>query len=346
MRNNYLKNKTLGLFVKTKGVLSKPFFSGLGHILCFHRIINPDGRRRIWASSGKEISEEKLLFIINFFIRKGYEFISMDELFNRLSLGKKQRKFIVVTFDDGYIDNYTIAFPLFKKLGIPFIIYVSTGMPDGEMTLWPYFLEEYILNTDLIKFQVNETVYEFPSCTQHEKEIAYNNIRSIVLQDERLTVPHLMNNVFEINKDKSADYTKEQALSWAQLRELCTCDLITIGAHGKNHFALSKQNDRISSEEITESKIRLEQQLEKRINHFAYPYGTKNEFELREENIVFSAGYKTSVTLLQGNVFPLHRTHPYRLPRIPMSENVNEEILNNITNGIRQFSFNGFQKTQ
>jgi peptidoglycan/xylan/chitin deacetylase (PgdA/CDA1 family) len=344
VKNNYLKNKTLGLFVKTNGVISRPLFSGLGHILCFHRVVNPDGRQRLWANSGKEISEEKLRFIIKFFLEKGYEFISMDELHNRLSIRKKSKKFVVVTFDDGYADNYTHAFPLFKELGIPFTIYVATGMPDGDMVLWPYFLEEHLLKTELVKFNFINEDYEFQTSHHQERETVYNAIRNIILQNEAAAIPFFMDNVFQVNESESMNFTKGISLSWSQISELSKNKLVTIGAHGKKHFALSKLSDAYAREEIMGSKKRLEEKLQIDINHFAYPYGTYNEISRRDLKLVKDAGFKTGVTLLQGNLFKSHNNITDRLPRIPLGNHVNEELLNNIENGIRHYSFNGCKK--
>jgi len=330
--------------VKTNGIISRPLFSGLGHILCFHRVLNPDGRQRIWANSGKEISEKNLRYIINFFLEKGYEFISLDELIVRLSSKKKMKKFVVVTFDDGYADNYTHAYPLLKEIGIPFTVYVTTGMPDGEVVLWPYFLEDHLLQTTKFEFVFKDKEYEYKTGNLQEKETAFNSIRELILQDESSAVPFFMNTVFNVPPDKSIRFVKEQALSWSQLEELCKSDLVSIGAHGKKHLALSTLNETDAREEILGSKKRLEEKLQIDINHFAYPYGTYNEIGIPAFKIVRETGFKTAVTLLQGNIFKRHSFYTERLPRIPLGNRITSENLEQICSGVRHYSFNGCKK--
>ena len=52
--------------------------------------------------------------------------------------------------DDGYLDNYENAYPIFKKHHIPFAIFVATDFPDKKAVLWWYVIEELILNSSEI----------------------------------------------------------------------------------------------------------------------------------------------------------------------------------------------------
>lgn len=81
------------------------------------------------------ITIEFLESIINYWRGRKCEFISLDELHQRLVAGKNfksNRKFVCITFDDGY-HNFTHAYPVLKKHEIPFAIYLVTGYPDGSI---------------------------------------------------------------------------------------------------------------------------------------------------------------------------------------------------------------------
>ena len=71
--------------------------------------------------------------------QKRLDFISINELHARM--GNKQRSdkpFCIITFDDGYEDNFTYAYPVLKKLNIPFTIYVSAGLVNEGEKIWNY----------------------------------------------------------------------------------------------------------------------------------------------------------------------------------------------------------------
>jgi peptidoglycan/xylan/chitin deacetylase (PgdA/CDA1 family) len=67
------------------------------------------------------------------FIKKNYRIISLKDLFIALKDGKNFDKSVVVTFDDGYQDNYGNVFPLIKKYEIPITIFLTTGKIGGFM---------------------------------------------------------------------------------------------------------------------------------------------------------------------------------------------------------------------
>ena len=64
---------------------------------------------------------------------KGYTFVSIDNL-----AIPNAKKWACITFDDGYRDNYTLAYPLLKRLGVPFTVYVTTGFIDNQLPMWWY----------------------------------------------------------------------------------------------------------------------------------------------------------------------------------------------------------------
>ena len=158
---------------------------------------------------------------------------------NEFRKKKNSNKFIALTFDDGYIDNYTIAYPMLKELGIPFTVYVSTGMPDHQLVLWPYFLEGYLLDTACAEFQFNGIEYKRNLVNLHDRELAYHEIRNIILKDERNIVPFLVKHVFRINDARIKQFTVENSLTWEHLQEMSCDSNVTIGAHGISHLASS-----------------------------------------------------------------------------------------------------------
>ena len=89
------------------------------------------------------------LFIL-YFKKLDYEIISLDQLYERLLHNSIEKPFVCFTFDDGYVDNYEIAYPVLKKHNIPFAIYVTTSFPDNTAILWWYILEDLVLKSKVI----------------------------------------------------------------------------------------------------------------------------------------------------------------------------------------------------
>lgn len=101
----------------------------IGEVWQLHRVTDERSvQERMWPY---EITPNRLEALIVEYQSNGYEFISIEEVAERMK-GKSGRKFVAVTLDDGYANNYDVAYPIFKKYNVPFCIYVCKGMITGE----------------------------------------------------------------------------------------------------------------------------------------------------------------------------------------------------------------------
>ena len=108
-----------------------------GEIWMLHRVTNngtklPDMRQY-------EITPQRLEELLLLYRQKGYRFVSIDQVYEmqqtKLYLSQP---FVCVTLDDGYLDNFTEALPVFRKFDCPFCVYMPTGFVDGTANCWWY----------------------------------------------------------------------------------------------------------------------------------------------------------------------------------------------------------------
>ena len=100
-----------------------------GEIWMLHRVVEQRSEKP--EQRELEVTAEWLEKKLIEYRYKGYRFVSIDAL-------PKNGRWACVTFDDGYSDNYTLAYPLLKRLGVPFTIYVTTGFIDNRLPMWWY----------------------------------------------------------------------------------------------------------------------------------------------------------------------------------------------------------------
>lgn len=301
--------------------LFTPLYSGMGSILMFHRIVKDKGNLRIGRNTELEITEKYLEEIIQYLQKENYEFISLDELHNRLKDPnlKQKRKFICITFDDGYLDNYTLAYPILKKHNIPFAIYIATDFPDKKALLWWYMVEDLVLKEKEIQFEFKEKKHTFITKTTKQKESAYSQIRDLILSSHKSDIKTLVKNLFEPYQIYAEDYANKLAMSWQDVKALSLDPLVTLAAHTVTHTPLSQlKNDEVKSE-IQNSVEIIESHINKKIKHFSYPYGHKEAASIREFQIAKEYSFQTSVTTRIANIFPKHSEHLESLPRLPVS---------------------------
>lgn len=324
--------------------ITRPLFGGTGHILMLHRVCPPQQGPRINANAGMEMTPDRLETIIRFFSCRDYAFISLDQLAEQLQGKKIQKKFVLFTFDDGYTDNLVHAYPVFKKYQVPFTVYVTTGFPDRQAILWWYIVEDILLENRRISIDAGGEVREFNCSSPGEKEDAFFQIRSLIMSVPAKDYPDTIKDILDPFGIDFYKKTAELALSWGQIKQLSQDPLVTIGAHTVNHYALSTLPAEEAKKEILESHGSIEAHLNKKVEHFAYPYGGREEAGRREFDMVKAMGFKTAVTTRFANIFPQHGNHLECLPRIFVHGGADEHFFEQVINGVLPGMANKFKR--
>ena len=333
--NPWIKRKLLGLFVKTNGYISSPIFGGQGIIFCFHRILPKDQHSTLFGGNSMAASTEYLEQLILTLKQRKYEFVSMDEVLIRLK--KPKSKFVCFSFDDGYADNLSYGLPLFEKYEIPFIVYPSLNLLNGDLIRWWDILEQQILTDTWVKYEFPTHTISLKTETLDEKKQAWWKIRSSFLEWEGKLNRSEILQLLAIDEQWNNLFTRSVAIPEFRLAELKNHRLFKIGSHTVNHLPLKKLPEEQVRFELQESKRYLENLMDCEVRHLAYPYGSPNECGEREYKIAKECGYLSGVTFNPGNITG-NNLNSFALPRFAGGEEVKSEKLNHILNGIKHFA--------
>lgn len=221
----------------------------------------------------------------------------------------------VITIDDGYADAFEIAFPVLKKYKMPATVYVVTDFLDKKCWLW----------TDLMRYVLQKTEREslsidFADSEKFEAKLNGDFARleiagRINARLKRLTDKCKNAKIKEISESLKVEIPelppKEFApISWEQAREM-DAENVRIESHTVSHPILTNIGQARLFEELQNSKARLENVLERKIDHFCYPNGNYNE---NVGKAVEKAGYLSAVTTAYG--FNGDETNHFALRRI------------------------------
>ena len=129
----------------------KAFHPIVGEIWMLHRVVEQrsDKPEQRELEVNPDWLEQKILE----YKSKGYSFISINNLttLNTKHSTLNTKKWVCITFDDGYRDNYTLAYPLLKRLNVPFTVYVTTGFIDNQLPMWWYPNEQLGISIEELK---------------------------------------------------------------------------------------------------------------------------------------------------------------------------------------------------
>lgn len=295
----------------------------LGTIYMLHRVDTKD-EQKLSANENMKVSPELLEAFINRLKEQGVKIIPLGLLPEFLKKNKKDR-FAVFTMDDGYKDNFTKAFPVFKKENVPFTIFLTTSFPDYKANLWWYELEDLLLKNDCIKLANGK---EYSAGTKEEKEKAFLDIREEILKLDQLRLSDELNRLFSNYKIDWTSQCKNLCMSWDDVNSIIKDELVTIGGHTEHHYNLKQlpvsedvRHEVMAGCEIYQKKTGLFPDV------FAYPFGSPEECAQREFSVLASMPFKLAVQAWGGAVRKKNIKNMYSLPREFLSEDYIKKYL-------------------
>jgi peptidoglycan/xylan/chitin deacetylase (PgdA/CDA1 family) len=326
--------------------MMRPLVGGVGSILTLHHV-SPPRSEAFQPNRLLEISPPFLEKLLRRLARARIDVISLDEMHRRFIAEDFKRRFVCITFDDGYKDLMRYAYPLLRKYKLPFALYIPTSFPDRLGELWWVALEIVIARNERIGMVVNGKDQFFDCRTVGEKrelyDAMYRYLRSMKTDEE---VRKVVRDLAACHRVDMAAVCRDLCMDWQEIIDLAADPLCTIGAHTVNHMMLKKvPNDSTVRAEMEMSRAVLEAALGKRPQHLAYPVGDPTSAGPREFRIAAELGFKTAVTTRPGVLFKAHRDHLTALPRISVNgEFQQQRYLKVLMSGAATAMWNGFRR--
>jgi peptidoglycan/xylan/chitin deacetylase (PgdA/CDA1 family) len=317
-RNNFAKAALSMLHYSGIDNLVAPLTRGAGVIFTLHHV-RPSRDSGFDPNGILSVTPEFLKAVVDLVVDRGFDVISLDDLHDRLVEGELERPFASFTFDDGYKDNRDHAYPIFRRRGLPFAMYVATEFADGRGELWWLALERIIAAVEVLDVKMQGEYRQFRCRTAVEKSRAFARIywwlRRVPERHARQVVAHLT----RVHVRDRADLCRELVMNWAELRAFAADPLVTIGAHTCRHYALARLPHGEARMEMEQSARRIENELGQPCRHFSFPYGDESSAGPREFDLARELGFKTAVTTRKGLIHSHHNRAITALPRVSLN---------------------------
>ena len=142
----------------------------VGEIWMLHRVV--EHVSNVPEQKELEVTVAWLEQKINEYRNKGYTFVSIDNL-------PKHGRWVCLTFDDGYRDNYTVAYPMLKRLGVPFTVYVTSGFIDNQLSMWWYPNQQLGMSSDELQLMDAD-----PLCTIGAHTVSHPKLDTLTREQQ------------------------------------------------------------------------------------------------------------------------------------------------------------------
>ena len=218
------------------------------------------------------------------FLTKSYDVVSFNDI-NSINNNKKIK--VIISFDDGYKDNYLNAFPILKEFNINAIFFILANYTNKKKLIWDrelcllfnYMIKNkklYLLNDILETNNLLKNIWDYISIF---KKINFSKIENIIYT--------LKNELKYISSYSKYDYP----MSWEELSLMNKKGMI-IGSHGLNHMSLSNLSKDDLLNELLNSKKIIESNLKIECKNIAFPFGNKLDFNHDVIKYSIKSGYK------------------------------------------------------
>jgi peptidoglycan/xylan/chitin deacetylase (PgdA/CDA1 family) len=280
-------------------------------IVTFHRIV-PD------SVKNKSPNKSMMLTVAQF-----EDLIKMISIYsNPLALEtavlyfKTKKKFpprsIVITFDDGYADNYTNAYPILKKYKIPATVYIATKyINQNDQWFWWEEVEYFFKQNKGKKLKTAKFTSSELIDTINRLNLTQTNriskIRTFIHDLYKISEKE-RKSLITFMRGKYSHPKTHLMLKWDQVKSMT--DIFKIGSHTVNHIFLNSLSPSRISDEFTQSKCLIERKVGKKCRSISYPAGFVSSSVIKK---AIESGYDSGVTSkpvnnsLKTNIYLLNR---------------------------------------
>jgi peptidoglycan/xylan/chitin deacetylase (PgdA/CDA1 family) len=250
-------------------------------------------------------------------LKQNTRILSEKDLINLITTAadsheKSKIPLVAITFDDGYLDNYTLAYPVLKSLNIQAIFFVCTAMIT-DRRLWWWDIVAYLINKCQKPFIVMDnwhhdfltersgTIQFFQSAMKKLSAVQINQCIEDISNACDVALP-------------SIDLQDRELMNWNQIREMSS-NQMTVASHTHTHPTLALLSNLEMQEELVLSKKILENQLGQRVLSISYPFGDHCYIPSVVQTIARNCGYQLGFTSSFG-INSLKMIRPLALNRI------------------------------
>jgi peptidoglycan/xylan/chitin deacetylase (PgdA/CDA1 family) len=269
-------------------------------VLNYHRIGDAHATpydSGVFSGTAEELDEQVR------YLKRHFHIATLDEVVESIATGGPRHATVLITFDDGYIDNYQLAFPVLRSHGVQGVFFLPTAFVGTNHLPW-WDVVAYLVKqarTRTIQLQ-----YPEPLSFALDQEGVANVIMHILLVCAR---PEVRTDDVISQLEAACDCRRPDAnadrcyLDWNEAREMKQHGM-AFGSHTHSHEILTKLPPLRQEEELRTSRETLEQELQTRIETLAYPVGLQTSFSGDTKRALETTGYRAAFSFYGGTNVP------------------------------------------
>jgi len=297
-------------------------------ILCFHGVVGHEPDPDVEHEALSVCKFRRLLRVV----QRSFNVISLADLVAAIREGNSPPpRSMVITFDDGYVTNYTVAADVLADFKMPWSTFLPAGLIDkgGRKEIDDLYMLIHRGSLRQIRLCWDEDVLQFDLNTRQHRRDAARYIREAcryvpeTIRQQRMQEIYGLYSTDELQQLR-AGYPAFAPMTWTQAKELQSAG-VDVGSHALSHIALAPQPPDVIRHELMAARELLKKHLGDPSPHFSYPYGRPASISQETETQLIQMGYHCGLTLEQ-NVVHCRQQNLMQLPRLIVSPYVSRVL--------------------
>ncbi len=276
-------------------------------ILNFHQVLQNKDSLRPWEPDSEKFNWQMAL------LRKHFRPMSLSQAMELLKSGKLPSRTVVVTFDDGYLNNLTVALPILKKYKIPATVFIATAFSEGK-NMW----NDRILDL----FSQHSEMMDLSVAGLGNVDVSEPKLKLVTAQKTVLALkyfePSIRDEKVALLIKSNGGYSETRKMMNASEIKMISDAGLEIGAHTHNHPILNTLAIDEQYQEIKRNQELLSLWTNKSVTTFAYPNGKVGvDLSMETVDLVKELGFDFAVSTecgyvnQQSNRYTLNRFTPW-----------------------------------
>jgi peptidoglycan/xylan/chitin deacetylase (PgdA/CDA1 family) len=290
----------LGALAGVPRLFHRTLVSDGATILMYHAVTHEPLRVMDWAFVQERRFRDQMLYL-----KRHCRVVPLRDLPAAIHAGARQ-PVVALTFDDGFQNNYSVAFPILRELDLPATIFLATDFVDSDETPWFCRVNDALSRTSKERLEWDGQTYDLSTArsraeTHAQLQLEMKKFKPEALVERTVQLAAELGDCARKSIPRGSPY---RMLETHEIREMAATGLMEFGAHGCSHSVLSGLAESERKREIITSIAAVERLAGSRCRLFAYPngrvsdYGPSDLAALRENEIT------AAVTTVAGPNYP------------------------------------------
>lgn len=266
-------------------------------ILTYHSVVGDPLEFDIWTHMPVSLFEKHMEIVSSM-----SNVVPLSELIEKITAGNVNGNLVAITFDDGFRNNFTQAYPILKKCDVPATIFLATDYIDSNKLFWPERVSFQLMRTT--RKELKSTLFDdLPIETPEQKRAAYrqtvDKLKTLSISDLFAEITNIENQLGANPSSNDPLFQEFMPLTWKDVEIMEKGGLVSFGGHTASHAILSRISKDQAYNEMKKCKKTLDEHLVVDSKQWAYPNGSKVDFEPVNKKQLIDMGFTMGIMTME-----------------------------------------------